>query len=135
MHYVLSMVHPPENGAAFGKATVFEPTPLKETAAFEAARLLGDIVELDLVPLAVFSHQLKVKNTGTDILHEESGVTFRIDPADTPPNRCPCCGRLVKPEDSAFAGEDDTLCDGCYPWHRTTPQCLPENSAHTEEPA
>lgn len=69
---------------------------------------------------------------GAELVHE-SGHTYRIDDSGFPPNICPCCSALVRPDASLYAGDDDTYCDGCYPYARETPQCLPANSAHPDE--
>lgn len=133
MSYVLSVIHPPVAPAAFGKATLTEAV----SEVQHAGDVAGDIlIRMDVPVMAARQFGNDLARLGTAVIktHEPSGFGFRIDPADTPPNACPCCGRLVAPEDAMFAGEDDTLCDGCYTWARTTPQCLPANTAHTEEP-
>lgn len=133
MSYVLAIVMPPVAPAAFGQATITEEV----ISADHAADVAGDVLirmEVPTMTARRFGTELAQLGTGTTKQHPGTGVSFRIDPASTPPNVCPCCGRLVAPEDAMFAGEDDTLCDGCYTWHRTTPQCLPANTAHTEEP-
>lgn len=124
MSYVLTVIHPPADGAAFGKATVFEPTGEKSTAAFEAARMLGDVEELWLGQLAIFSNRLITADMGADVQHESTGYTFRIDPITNAPHPCPCCRRIVLPADLEGA-----LCGGCYTFDDTE-QCLPENTAH-----
>lgn len=135
MSYVLSIVHPPVAPAAYGKAVVHAPAPMAETFDQVSAFMTEHFGSLGPVNLpGSLAYQLVNTPTGTAVYDPATSCTFRIDPADTPPNVCPCCGRLVVPEDAMFAGEDDTLCDGCYTWHRTTPQCLPANTAHTEEP-
>jgi hypothetical protein len=131
--YVLSVIQPPVAPAAFGQATVSEPVIGEQHAADAAGDVLIDMGVRTLEARS-FSIALAHELTGTLRTHTGTAVSFRIDSASTPPNVCPCCGRLVAPEDAMFAGEDDTLCDGCYTWHRTTPQCLPANTAHTEEP-
>jgi hypothetical protein len=68
---------------------------------------------------------------GTEITHEPSGLVFRIDPQEFPPNVCPCCSALVRPGDHAMAGTEDAYCLGCFTWSRTAPQCLPANTAHS----
>lgn len=127
MSYVLSVIHPPTDGAVYGKATTFESTGEKSTAAFEAARMLGNVEELWLGQLAVFSNRLITADTGTGIQDESSGLTFRIDPITNAPHPCPCCGRIVLPADLEGA-----LCAGCYTFDDTE-QCLPENTAHATE--
>lgn len=135
MSYVLSVIHPPVTPAAFGKAEVWPPVGDPSYAAETVVTvLLNAPYHPTITEAREFAHALKRELPGTQRCHTQTGLTFRIDPADTPPNACPCCGRLVAPEDAMFAGEDDTLCDGCYTWYRTTPQCLPANTAHTEEP-
>lgn len=131
MSFVLSYVLPPADGAAFGKATMSEPCSSLSLTANEAACLLGDFVELDLVQLAIFKHRLMNTPPGTDVKHEQSDVIFRIDPEDVPPNVCECCGGLVRPTDQAFAGAPDALCLGCYTWGDTAAvPCSPHTTAH-----
>lgn len=134
MNYVLSVVRPPVAPAAYGTAELYEPMTHKQYTADLAGDLLIGM-RVRTLEARTFTIALANEPTGTEHAHTGTGLTFRIDPADIPPNVCPCCARLVKPEDGMFAGMDDTLCDGCYTWHRTTPQCLPANTAHTEEPS
>lgn len=131
MSYVLSIIQPPEGGAAYGKALVSVPRSDRELVAlFAVAQLTLEGVPRTDAALFALGLLEESERLGTEVTHTGTGLTFRIDDADTPPNVCPCCSRLVKPEDAMFAGMDDTLCDGCYTWHRTTPQCLPANTAH-----
>lgn len=131
--FVLSYVLPPEEGAAFGKATVFEPVPyLARAAKTQTVQVLTQAgVPRD--EARKFGLSLTLTPTGEHLTHKGTGLVFRIDPADNPPNVCPCCGRLVKPGDHASAGDPDAYCLGCFTWQRNVPACLPENSAHTEE--
>ena len=129
--FVMSYVLPPANGATFGKAEVCEMVSEKQQAADVAGNLL---ILRDVPTLAArrfCNDNLAHADTGTDVKHAATGITFRIDHVDRAPNACPCCGRLVKWPDNPFAGSDDAYCDGCYTWDRNTPQCLPENSCHT----
>lgn len=131
--FVLSYVLPPEEGAAFGKATVLDPFTSKGRAAIAAGSVVlheHDSSTDDAVAATTHLHE---QPTGADWTQPQTGIIFRIDPADTPPNVCSCCGRLVKPGDHALAGDPDAYCLGCFTWKRDIPQCLPENSAHTEE--
>jgi hypothetical protein len=108
MNYVLSVVRPPEGGAAFGTATVLDP--VHDFGAFATA----------------LTHEL----TGTERVHTGTGLTFRIDHADRAPNACGCCGRLVLPSDHALAGSDDAHCLGCYTWSSNNIGCDPHHTAH-----
>lgn len=131
--FVLSIVLPPVEGAAFGKATVFEPVHQLGLIPVAGSAFLfrrPEIIDRESarMALAMVTHAPLT----TEVTHK--GVTFRIDPAERPPNVCPCCGRLVKPGDHSNAGDEDALCLGCFTWKRGVPQCLPANSAHTEEP-
>lgn len=130
--FVLSYVLPPADGAAFGKATVFDPLPERKnlhTLAYRA--LTRSNPHMDLGMASRYAEQIMRKDTGTECVEASTGITFRIDHEDRAPNACPCCGRLVKWGDHVFAGSDDAYCLGCYTWDRNTPQCLPENSAHS----
>jgi hypothetical protein len=131
--FVLSYVLPPEGGAAYGKAEVCEVVTEQQQAADVAGNLL---ILRDVPTLAArrfCNDNLAHADTGTDVKHAATGITFRIDPENRAPNACPCCGRLVKWGDHAFAGSDDAYCDGCYTWDRNVPGCLPENTAHTAD--
>lgn len=135
MSYVLSVIYPPVAPAAYGRAETFQPASYKVLAAsLVQAVLIRTPVVLGKGVLTQLERELEDAPTGTEIKNVESGLTFRIDDVDTPPNACPCCGRLVRPEDAMFAGDKGTLCDGCYPYGLAGPVCLPANSAHTEEP-
>lgn len=132
MSYVLSVIRPPVEPAAFGQADVSDPVALVQHAADIAGdSLIGEGV--GTLEARDFGNALAHELVGTERTHTGTGVTFRIDPADNPPNVCPCCGRLSRPGEHAFAGLEDALCLGCYTYSGVT-QCLPTNSAHTEEP-
>lgn len=131
--YVLSIVRPPENGAAFGKAWILPGTGAVWTTARAAGNVLHHGHLVGEADTAAFVTDLENAPVGTPRTHTPTGLTFRIDPADNPPNVCPCCGRLVKPGDHAFAGQEDALCTGCYTWDDST-QCLSENTAHADRP-
>lgn len=133
MSFVLSVVMPPVAPAAFGQASITEVVTEKQ----HAVDVAGDIlIRMDVPVMAArqFGIRLGDTDTSTDVLHETSGVVFRIDDAEFPPNVCPCCDRLVKPGDHAMARTDDAYCLGCFTWKRDMIACLPENTAHTEEP-
>lgn len=133
MNYVLSIVLPPEGGAAFGKAMVFETVPTIGMISLSGPGYLfnhPEIIDRESARLAL--QMVGSAGTGSEVTHK--GVTFRIDPADRAPNACPCCGRLVLFGDHALAGSDDAYCLGCFTWKRGMTPCLPENTAHTEEP-
>lgn len=128
--FVLSYVKLPRDGARYGKATVNEPEPLTEVfdqvqkvhteffGKMPATRVTGSV-----------AYRL-AHSTGTDVHDPATGITFRLDHADRAPNVCPCCGRLVKFGDHAFAGTDDAYCDGCYLWGEKKIECHPDNTAH-----
>lgn len=130
--YVLAVVRPPEGEAKFGKATVLEPMP-------DMGRIFTQIYwELrkrdgGMHPEVANKHAQEITSqpTATDVVEASTGLTFRIEPEDRAPNICPCCTGLVKFGVHAFAGREDAYCTGCYTWDRSTPGCLPGNSAHT----
>ncbi len=129
MSYVVSLVHPPVGGAAFGKSAVdYVPTlGLVATATYRLITRESPFVSLsDARTLAQITAQVDLS---TDIEHV-SGLTVRCDPQDEAPHPCWCCERLVLPTDHALAGEEDALCTGCYTWARGEDQCLHEHSAH-----
>lgn len=127
--FVLSYILPPEGGAKYGKATVQDFQHPAHAAAAARDVLIARGVERS--EAARFSLTLARKNTGTDWVHTGTGLTFRIDPDDRQPNACPCCGRLVKFDDHAFAGSDDAYCLGCYTWGDDSKiSCDPNHSAH-----
>jgi hypothetical protein len=134
MNYVLSVVRPPEGGAAHGKATVYEPLPERKNLhllAYRALREANPSMDMDMA--SRYAWQIVRKDIGFVAVESSTGLRFRIDDADTPPNVCPCCGLLVAPEDAMFAGDPKTECAGCYPWHRTDAKCQPQNTAHPTE--
>lgn len=132
--YVLSIIAPPIGLAAYGRAVVSSPALHRGWAVRAPGRLIMQDFGCLQSDADALTNAMRTLPDGTPCTDVATGLTFRIDSADTPPNACPCCRRLVAPADALFAGEDDTLCDGCYPWHRTTPQCLPAHSAHIKEP-
>lgn len=134
MSYVLSVIHPPVAPAAYGKAEVFaKPLPL-QSAASNATLFLLNQRGTSNSECVEFGKLLLRADTGAGAAHRPSGFIFRIDPADNAPHPCPCCGRLVLPTDHADAGMEDAYCLGCFTWSRDKIQCLPANTAHTEEP-
>lgn len=131
MDYVLTVIHPPVNGAAFGKAVTLDPVRYHATAAKRQARY---VLETEGGTTREESGEFGVKlvraENGRLITHEWSGLAFRIDRADNAPHPCPCCGRLVEPGDHAYAHDEDAYCLGCFTWSRNVEACLPENTAH-----
>lgn len=132
MSYVLSVIHPPVDGAAFGVSSVLEGVSMRQYAADGAGAAL---IELGVRTLEAreFANMLARELLGTECMHGGTGLTFRIDDASSPPNVCPCCSRLVKPGDHADAGMEDAYCLGCFTWNRGDVQCLPANTAHPVE--
>jgi hypothetical protein len=130
--YVLVFTLPPVNGAAFGKAAVFDPCPERRnlhTLAYRALRKHNP--HMDMGTASRYAEQITRKDTGTECVETSTGITFRIDTEDKAPNACPCCGRLVKWGDHAFAGSDDAYCDGCYTWGDDAKiSCDPNHTAH-----
>jgi hypothetical protein len=128
--FVLSYVRPATDGAKYGKATVEEPVTRLQYALDKA----GDVLikaEVRTMAARLFGNALSTVPTGTEMTHDDTGIVFRIDPAEQPPNVCPCCGRLVKPGDHAFAGTEDAYCDGCYTWgDNAVIPCSPHHTAH-----
>lgn len=135
MSFVLSVVRPPEEGAAFGKATVSDLLTSRETAVNLVAHVLKDSGMTHQEIRSFFQRKVWQKEWSQEITHEGTGIQFRLDDMQFVPNVCPCCGRLVKHGDHALAGSEDAYCLGCFTWKRGVPQCLPENTAHTEEPS
>jgi hypothetical protein len=140
--YVLSVIHPPEAPAAYGKAEVFEPVAVR---IMGYGRVLRIAASYGLLPTHeasdMLTEVLSSMRPGEEWVHDPTGLTFRIDPADNAPHPCPCgedednpCGRLVLPTDHAYADQDDAYCGGCFTWNRGAVACLPANTAHTEEP-
>lgn len=131
MTCVLFIIHPPKDGAAFGRADVVDSLISPQQASHEAAHFLGDRTALGIEALAVFAHELYSAPTGAEVRHELTGLVFRIDAAENAGNACPCCGRLVKFGDHVHAGSDDTYCDGCYVWGDSSKvPCDPNHTAH-----
>jgi len=122
--YVLSCVRP-------DRIADMDHVPTVQIAAFSAARTLGDL-GVAFEGKDMISDELLRAPVGTELTHESSGYTFRIDSADNPPNICSCCEALVRPGDHAMAGTEDAHCLGCFTWDRNTPACLPANTAHPE---
>ncbi len=132
MSYVLSIVRPPENGAAYGKATVHEGL-LNPVEISQTVRAYIRILETDTDWETVrrFADNVGNEETGTVRACAPSGLVFRVDPEDRAPNACPCCGRLVLWSDHALAGSDDAYCDGCYVWSEASKiSCDPQHTAH-----
>lgn len=129
--FVLSYVLPPAEGAAFGKATVLSPVRYTAHAAVAMSLVLQQRGQFTHTQAKRLALSLGRAETGTEWTEPQTGITFRIDPADQAPHACPCCGRLVLPTDHAYAHDEDAYCLGCFTWDRNTPQCLPENSAHS----
>jgi hypothetical protein len=132
MSYVLSVIYPPVAPAAFGKARCIGPMKNGDLGMGHAANILSALGVPDKeanVFVVVFTRTLGVAAT-----HEGTGLTFRLDKAADAPHPCPCCERLVLPEDHAYAYDEDAYCLGCFTWSRDKAQCLPVNTAHTKEP-
>lgn len=131
--FVLSVVHPPEGGAKFGRAVTLNPVRAVTRAAKEQAVYLlvteGGLPDDDAWE---FGSILSKTTPGTLLTDELSGLSFRIDSADDAPHPCPCCDRLVLPDDHAYASIEDAFCLGCFKWKRGMEPCLPEDSAHSE---
>lgn len=138
--YVLTVVHPPANGAAFGRAELFPPVGDPVYAAESAITvLLNAPYHPTPAQARQFTDVLLRELPGTQRCHTQTGFVFRIDPADNAPHPCPCgegepdgCGRLVLPGDHAFAAMEDAVCSGCWA-DSVNPGCLPENTAHPIE--
>lgn len=141
MKYVLSTVHPPEAPAAYGKAVVLDPVGTKEALQSRIEYVLTTEAGADKSEAMSFGLTVITADPGWEFTHS-SGMVFRFDPADNAPHPCPCgvddggtnvCGRLVLPSDHAYAHDESSYCTGCFTWN-SGPQCLPANTAHTEEP-
>jgi hypothetical protein len=146
MSYVLTVIHPPVNGAAYGKAEVHGPFPFKVPLSTEIRRLIrAHGTRATTSQIISFSMHVVGEPDGTECTLSRGALTFRIDPAAQAPHPCPCgnedgdtpegCGRLVLPGDHAYADAEDALCRGCFTWNRGDVQCLPENTAHPAESA
>jgi hypothetical protein len=137
MNYVLSVIHPPVPPAAYGRAVTPAQDPF--TSLGSAVKLVVWVLSTErpgtatLGDAKVIGREL-MDAPGREFRHAESGLTFRIDPADDAPHPCPCCERLVLPGDHALAHHEDALCEGCYTWARGVTACQPGRTAHTEEP-
>lgn len=133
MNYVLTFTRPPRPGAAFGPAKIH---PKEKEKAQAAQRARGSLLRrgVDNEAASTLALRLLDEPLGTEIRDAKTGRTYRIDDADNAPHLCPCCRRLVLPTDHADAHMEDAYCLGCFTWRRDVPQCLPANSAHTEEP-
>lgn len=133
MSYVLTFTRPPRPGAAFGPAKVY---PGEQQKAQAAQRARGSLLRrgVDNEAASVLAVRLLDEPLGTEITDTRTGHIYRIDGAESAPHLCPCCRRMVLPTDHAYADADDAYCLGCFTWRRDVPQCLPANSAHTEEP-
>lgn len=133
MSYALTVIHPPVPPAAFGKAVVLDPVATKGALQRQIEYVLMTEAGSDKFGAMAFGLTIITADPGWVIQHE-SGMSFRVDPADNAPHPCPCCGRLVLPGDHALADHDDVLCVGCFTWNIVPVGCLPANTAHTEEP-
>lgn len=133
MSYVLTVIHPPVAPAVYGKAEVSEARSLVQYAADLAGQMLID-GGVRTLPARFFANHLANEPFGMPYVHDDTGLAFRIDPADNAPHPCPCCSRAVFPGDHADAHMDDAYCTGCFTWNRGDVQCLPANTAHTEYP-
>jgi hypothetical protein len=124
--FVLSVVRPPEGGAKYGKATVYEGLRSRLWAANKGADLLieAGVPEQEARNFGAYDLWYPV-TVGTFVDHEGTGLTFRVDRAGEAPTVCSCCGGLVL--------NGRARCHGCSPWDSNTPACLPENSAHAEK--
>jgi len=130
--FVLSYVLPPTGGAKYGKAVVNEPQPEAEVFDQVSTIMTEHFSTMPAINLpGSLAYLIANTPTSTDIYDPVTGFTFRLDPEDRAPNVCPCCGRLVKFGDHAYAGSDDAYCLGCYTWDRNSDPCLPENTTHT----
>lgn len=130
--YVLSVIHPPEEGAAFGKAEVLDPVNSRDTVW----RRVFHVLETDCDDLAIASagaDEVTSTHQGVEVRPSGTGIAFRIDPVDNAPHPCPCCDRLVLPTDHAYANAEDAYCLGCFTWSRNVEACLPENTAHSHK--
>lgn len=139
MSYVLSVIHPPTAPAAFGQARVVGKAVTPELAADMLVRSVSteaQIPEDDRPEIARKLLSARMPSGWSLYLTGpgREGWRLRVDHADNAPHPCPCCERLVLPEDHADAHLDDAYCLGCFTWKRDVPGCLPANSAHTEEP-
>ena len=132
--YVLSITHPPENGAAFGKAVVSRAMASHAFAVEYAVQPLM-VAGLPYSEATLFASEVwaQSEEPGAVVTHKPTGITFRIDPADNVPHPCPCCDRLVLPTDHLYAYAEDAYCLGCFTWSRNVEACLPENTAHSHK--
>ncbi|MCP9209570.1 hypothetical protein [Streptomyces cucumeris] len=131
MSFVLSVIQPPEGEARYGKATVSTPVPERKnlhTIAYWAMRKHSPHMHPD--EISRYAGQIANKKTGEVAVEASTGLAFRVDEEEDAPHACPCCERLVLPEDHAHASAEDAYCLGCFTWDRNTEQCLPGNSAH-----
>lgn len=135
MSCVLSIIHPPVAPAKYGKATVSVPAP---SHAFVVEWAVAPLVKAG-VPYSeatLFAAEIwrGAEHPESVTVHEPTGIAFQIHDAVNAPHPCPCCGRLVEVGDHADAHMEDAYCTGCFTWNRDDNQCLPTNTAHTEEP-
>lgn len=131
MSFILSAINRPVGDARHGKSTVFEAVTEKQHAADVAGNYLILHGVSTLAARRFCNALVATLDTGTEITHAGTGITFRIDTEEQAPNVCPCCGRLVVWGDHAYAGSEDAYCLGCFTWSRSVEPCQPGNSAHT----
>ncbi|MBD3004607.1 hypothetical protein [Streptomyces sp. 5-10] len=127
--FVLSVVKPPEGEAKYGKAEVCEPVAERGklfTQVYWALRERNGWMHPEVANK--HAEGVYLIDTGSTVTCE--GLTFRIDKAENAPHACPCCGRLVLPDDHSFAAPRDADCLGCFTWEVDAPAHLPQNSAH-----
>lgn len=138
--YVLTVIHPPTGGAAYGKAVTLDPVSTRTALMRRVEYVLTTEAGADKSDALSFALTVNSVDPGWETTHG-SGLAFRFDPADNAPHPCPCggedgedsCGRLVLPTDHAYAYIEDAYCTGCFTWKRGDVQCLPANTAHPAE--
>lgn len=136
MRFILSAIRPPEGETKYGKAVTPGRDPFESVAGATKAVtwVLANRTPGSVVPsVARGIAQEVMESPGREFRHAATGLTFRVDPEGEAPHPCPCCERLVMPDDHAYAGAEDAYCLGCFTWSRDIEACLPENSAHIVE--
>lgn len=142
MWYVLTTIYPAIKPAAYGRAEVSTPTRSQLLACEHAVKpLMRAGLSFDEATYYASGIWTDASQPGAVTTHGATGLSFRIDRADDAPHPCPCgideddpCGRLVLPDDHAYAYAPDAYCLGCFTWNRGDVQCLPANTGHTQEP-